>query len=46
MKHQDRYSDPWVGQDGRTWRTVSYWNGAGWQSFLQVRNDIGNWEGY
>jgi len=44
-KDKPNYSDSWTGQDGRQWRTVSYWNGYGWQSFLQFVNDIGNWQG-
>jgi hypothetical protein len=40
-----RYSDSWKGQDGREWREVSYWNGRGWQTFLQV-NIGGEWRGW
>jgi hypothetical protein len=41
-----RYSDSWTGQDGRVYRSVKYWVGAGWtSSFLQVRDDLGNWRG-
>jgi hypothetical protein len=37
-------SKPWIGQDGRTYRTISYWVGVGWTStFLQVEDDLGNW---
>ena len=39
------YSDSWVGQDGNEWRTVDYWNGRGWQSFLQVKRN-GHWMGW
>ena len=40
-----RYSDSWKGQDGREWRKVSYWNGRGWQTFLQVKTTAG-WQGW
>ena len=39
-------SDTWVGQDGRTYRSVQYWVGAGWTgSYHQVQDDILNWHG-
>ena len=41
-----RYSESWVGQDGREWREVKYWVGAGWTSALQVRVPGGNWQGW
>lgn len=41
-----RYSPSWTGQDGREWREVSYWNGSGWQTFLQMRVSGGNWQGW
>ena len=39
------YSESWTGQDGNQWREVSYWNGRGWQTFLQV-NIGGEWRGW
>lgn len=39
------YSDSWTGQDGREWRTVKYWVGVGYTSFLQVKVN-GQWMGY
>jgi hypothetical protein len=44
-KFQPRYSDEWTGQDGKQWREVSYWNGRGWQTFLQVKDSAG-WRGW
>lgn len=43
--YQPRYSESWRGQDGRIWREVSYWNGRGWQTFLQVSIG-GEWRGW
>ena len=41
------YSGYWVGQDGRTYRTVSFWVGVGWTAgFLQYQDDLGNWHFY
>ena len=38
------YSNSWVGQDGRTYRSVKFWVGAGYTAgFLQVEDDLGNW---
>lgn len=45
MNKPNTYSESWIGQDGREWRDVGYWNGFGWQHFLQVKND-GIWTGY
>lgn len=44
----ERYSNPWTGQDGRQWRTVSYHLGGGqWTAgFLQYQDELGNWLGY
>lgn len=42
---EPQYSDPWTGRDGRQWREVNYWNGRGWQSFLQVLTADG-WVGW
>lgn len=42
---QTQYSDSWIGQDGREWREASYWNGFGWQTFLQVKVN-GTWQGW
>lgn len=43
--YSPRYSDSWQGQDGRDWREASYWNGRGWQTFLQVKVN-GEWRGW
>ena len=40
-----RYTDSWVGQDGKKWREASYWNGRGWQTFLQFYGTTG-WQGW
>lgn len=41
------YSEAWLGNDGKTmWRTVSYWIGFGYQTFLQRKPEGGVWEGY
>lgn len=45
MNHESRCSAEWTGQDGRRWREVSYWNGRGWQTFLQVYGATG-WMGW
>jgi hypothetical protein len=45
MQHDTQYSAAWQGQDGRQWREVSYWNGRGWQRFLQVCVS-GEWQGW
>lgn len=43
---RENISDSWVGQDGRTYRTVKYWVGVGWTAgFLQVQDDLLNWHG-
>lgn len=40
-----QYSAPWKGQDGKMWREVSYYNGRGWQTFLQWLGPQG-WQGW
>ena len=38
------YSLSWVGQSGRTYRTVKFWVGTGYTAgFLQVEDELGNW---
>jgi hypothetical protein len=44
MTKTPQYTQSWIGQDDREWREVSYWNGLGWQNFLQVCVN-GNWQG-
>ena len=47
MNRAPKYSDSWVGQDGRTYRLVRYSVGAGWTAnFLQYQDDLLNWHGY
>jgi len=46
MTKTTQYTQSWTGQDGREWREASYWNGRGYQTFLQVRVVGGNWQGY
>ena len=37
---------PWIGADGREWRSIAYWVGAGYTAaFLQVKTAAG-WTGY
>jgi len=43
-KVEAEYSKPWIGKDGRQYRKAYYWNGRGWQAFLQVFED-GVWRG-
>ena len=39
-------SEPWTGKDGRLYRSVKYWVGAGYTAgFLQVQDDLLNWHG-
>lgn len=46
MNREPIVSKSWVGQDGRTYRDIKYWVGAGWSaSFLQYQDDLGNWYG-
>jgi len=46
MEKLPMYSEPWVGQDGKYYRSVRYWVGAGWSaSFLQKRDELYNWNG-
>jgi hypothetical protein len=45
MNKDTQYSTPWRGQDGKMWREVSYWNGFGYQTFLQYLT-LDGWMGY
>jgi hypothetical protein len=40
-----KYSDSWMGQDGREWRTETVWCFPGWKTFLAVKTD-GVWRGW
>ena len=44
MSQKQIVSDTWQGQDGRTYRSVKFWVGAGYTAgFLQVQDDLLNW---
>jgi hypothetical protein len=45
MQHETTYTAPWTGQDGNQWREVAYWNGRGYQRFLQKLVN-GEWQGW
>jgi hypothetical protein len=40
-----KYSDGWIGQDGREWRRETVWCHPGWRTFLAVK-DGGVWRGW
>jgi hypothetical protein len=44
MPQNQVVSNEWQGQDGRTYRSVKFWVGAGYTAgFLQVQDDLLNW---
>jgi len=44
MPQNQIVSDTWQGQDGRMYRSVKFWVGAGYTAgFLQAQDDLLNW---
>jgi hypothetical protein len=44
MERAPIISNAWIGQDGRRYRSIKYWVGAGYTAgFLQVEDDLLNW---
>jgi hypothetical protein len=45
-RYPTQYSEPWVGQDGRVWRSETVWCFPGWRTFLAVKVNGGRWQGW
>lgn len=44
-RYATKYSESWVGQDGREWRKETVYCFPGWRTFLAVKVN-GKWQGW